>query len=91
MTRKRAASARAPADPAPRGRLRHRAHSIYATTLEDQATEKPIVEDQPQASEEQQAPNPTPEQELQQLQAQLQSIQQERDRVAASVFLNAKW
>ena len=31
----------------------------------DQATEEPTVEYQPPASEEQQAPNPTPEQELQ--------------------------
>ena len=40
------------------------------------------------ASEEQQAPSPTPEQELQWLQAQLQSMQQERDRVIAAFVAN---
>ena len=39
--------------------------------------EEPAVEDQPSAFEERQALNPTLEQELQQLQAQLQSMQQE--------------
>jgi len=84
MARKRAASAMASRDPAPRGRLRCRACSTYATAAEDQATEEPIVEDQPPASDNQQAPDPTPEQELQQLQAQLQAMLQERDRVIAA-------
>jgi len=64
MVRKRAASARAPADPAPRERPRHNARRTYATALEDQVIEEPAVEDQPPAPEEQQALNPTLEQEL---------------------------
>jgi hypothetical protein len=47
-----------------------------------------VVEDQPPVSEDQQPPSPTPKQELQQLQAQLQSMQQERDRVAAAFTAN---
>ena len=67
-----------------RGRPKRNARSTYATASEDQAEEQNAVEDQPPVSEEQQAPSATLEQELQQLQAQLQSIQQERDRVAAA-------
>jgi hypothetical protein len=42
------------------------------------------VDDQPIAGEEQPNLNPTPEQVLQQLQAQLQNAQQETDRLAAT-------
>ena len=77
-------------EPSTRGRPRHSAHSTYASAPEDQVEEEPAVEDQPPASEEQQAPNPTPEQELQQLQAQLQSMQQERDRIAAAFAANQR-
>jgi len=90
IAKKRVVSARAPTDPTPRGRPRRSARSTYATALEDQATEEPAVEDQPSASEEQQAPNPTPKQEFQQLQAQLQNMQQERDRVAATFVANQR-
>ena len=54
-----------------RGQSRRSARSTYASAPEDQVEEEPAVEDQPLASEEQQAPNPTPKQKLQQLQAQL--------------------
>ena len=47
-----------------------------------------MVKDQPPAYEEQQAPSRTLEQELQQLQAQLQSMQQERDRVTVAFAAN---
>ena len=67
-----------------RGRPGRNARSTYATTSEDQAEEQNTIEDQRPASEEQQAPSATPEQELQQLQAQLQSMQQERDRVTTA-------
>ena len=90
MARKRAASARVPVEPSTRGQPRRSAHSTYATALEDQAGEEPAVEDQPPTSEEQQAPSPTPEQELQQLHAQLHSMQQERDRVAVAFVANQR-
>ena len=73
-----------------RGRRKRSAHSIYARAPEDQVEEEPTVGDQPPASKEQQAPNPTLEQELQQLQAQLQSMQQEIDRVAAAFAVNQR-
>jgi hypothetical protein len=50
--------------------------------------EEPAVKDQPPAIEDQQASDPTPEQVLQQLQAQLQSTQEERDRLAATFAAN---
>ena len=87
MAIKRAAFARATADPAPRGTSRRNTRSAYATTTEE-VIEEPASEDQPPTPEEQQAPNPTPEQELQQLQAQLQNMQRERDRVAAAFATN---
>ena len=58
-----------------RGRPRCSARSAYASTPEDQVEEQLTVEDQPPASEDQPASNLTPEQVLQQLQAQLQSTQ----------------
>ena len=73
MARKRAASARVTLEPVARGRPRRNARSTYASASEDQTIEEPIVEDQPPIAEEQQAPDPTLEQVLQQLQAQLQS------------------
>ena len=73
MARKRAASARATSEPVARGRPRRKARNIYASALEDQTIEVPIVDVQPPTAEEQQASNPTSEQVLQQLQAQLQS------------------
>ena len=88
MARKRAASTRVPVEPSTRGRPRRSARSSSATAPEDQVGEEPTVEDQPPASEEQQAPSPTPEQELQQLQAQLQSMQQEGERVTAAFTAN---
>ena len=42
-----------------RGRPRHSARGTYANALEDQVGEELVVEDQPLASEEQQAPSPT--------------------------------
>jgi len=61
-------------EPSTRGRPRRNARITYATSSEDQAEEQNTIEDQRPASEEQQAPSATPEQELQQLQAQLQSM-----------------
>jgi molecular chaperone GrpE (heat shock protein) len=84
MAGKRKAPARAPATSAPRGRPRRNTHSAYASAPEDHVEEEPVIQDQAPAPEAQQAPGSTPEQELQQLQAQLQSMQQERDRVAAA-------
>jgi hypothetical protein len=81
MPRKRAALARAPSSSRARGRPKRNTRSIYASNEEDQLEEKPVIEEQPLALEVQ---DPTPVQELQQLQAQLQSMQQERDRVAAA-------
>ena len=52
--------------------------------------EEPAVEDQPPAAEDQQALDPTPEQVLQHLQAQLQSTQQERDRLVATFTANQR-
>jgi hypothetical protein len=49
-----------------------------------------VVKDQPPAVEDQQAPNPTSKQVLQQLQAQLQSTQQKRDRLAATFAANQR-
>jgi hypothetical protein len=49
-----------------------------------------VVEDQPPAAEDQQAPNPNSKQVLQQLQAQLQSTQQKRDRLAATFATNQR-
>ena len=71
-----------------RGRPGRNARSTYATASEDQAEEQNTIEDQRPASEEQQAPSPTLEQELQQLQAQLQSMQQEGERVTAAFTAN---
>jgi hypothetical protein len=67
MARKRAASARAPAEPARRGRPRRSARSSYATASKDQGIEEDVVEDQPMMAKEQPALDPTPEQVLQQL------------------------
>jgi hypothetical protein len=51
-------------------------------------TEEDATEDQPMATGEQSVPEPTSEQVLQQLQAQLQSTQQERDRLATTFAAN---
>jgi hypothetical protein len=67
---------RAPPSPRARGRPKRNTHSTYATNDEDHLEEEPVIEEQPSASEVQ---DPTPDQELQQLQAQLQSMQQERE------------
>ena len=88
--KKRVAFARAPTDPTPGEDPGAAPESTYATAPEDQATEEPVVQDQSPAFEEQQAPNPTLEQELQQLQAQLQNMQQERDRVATAFVVNQR-
>ena len=84
MAKKRAASARTPVEPSTRGQPRHSVRSAYASVLEDQVQEEPMVEDQPLAGKDQPASDPSPEQVLQQLQAQLQSTQQERDMLAAT-------
>jgi hypothetical protein len=81
MPRKRAAPTRTPMELSTRGRPRRTTRSAYASAPEDQVVEEPTVEDQPPATEDQQAPDPTPEQVLQQLQAQLHRTQQERDSV----------
>ena len=73
-----------------RGRPRRSVRSAYASILEDQVEEEPTVEDQPPTGEDQPALDPTPEQVLQQLQAQLQSTQQERDRLAATIAANQR-
>jgi len=88
MPRKRAAPNRTPTEPSTRGRPRPNTRNTYASALEDQVVEEPAVEDQPPAAEDQQASDPTLEQVLQQLQAQLQSTQQERDRLAATFTTN---
>ena len=90
MARKRAAFARTPAEPSTKGRPRRSARSTYASAPEDQVVEEPAVEDQPPAAEDQQALDPTPEQVLQQFQAQLQSTQQERDRLATTFTTNQR-
>jgi len=90
MARKRAASARTPTEPSTRGRPRRSARSTYASAAEDQVVEEPVVEDQPPVGEDQPASDPTPEQVLQQLQAQLQSAQQERVRLAATFVANQR-
>jgi hypothetical protein len=90
MPRKRVASTSTPADPAPRGRPRRNARNAYASALEDQVVEEPTVEDQPLAAEDQPNPDPTPKQVLQQLQAQLQSTQKERNRLAATFAASQK-
>jgi len=71
-----------------RGRPRRSAHITYASALEDQVVEEPAVENQPPTSKDQPASNPTLEQVLQQLQAQLQSTQQERDRLMTTFAAN---
>jgi hypothetical protein len=90
MARKRAPPSNASAQPAARERPRCNARSTYASILENQDIEEPIVEDQPLVAKEQLAPNPTPEQVLQQLQAELQNTQQERDRLAATFAANQR-
>jgi hypothetical protein len=90
MVRKRAAPSNASTQPAARGRPRCNARSTYANIPKNQDIEEPIVEDQPLVAEEQLAPNPTPEQVLQQLQAELQNTQQERDRLAATFAANQR-
>jgi hypothetical protein len=83
MVGKRKASTRVPATSAPRERPRCNTRGTYAPVQEDEV-EEAAVQDQPPAPEVQQALGQTPKQELQQLQAQLQSMQQERDRVATA-------
>ena len=79
MAGKRSSATRAPAKAVRRGRPRRTARRTYATVgNEDAQNEQPVV-DQAQPTEEQ--PKPTTVEELQQLQAQLLSLQQERDRV----------
>jgi hypothetical protein len=56
--------------------------STYAAPIQDDGDTK--TQDQQLMSEVQQAPSLTPEQELQQHQAQLQTMQQERDKVVAT-------
>jgi hypothetical protein len=68
MPRKRAALARAPSSTRARGRPKHNTRNTYASNDEDQLEEEPMIEEQPPALEIQ---DPTPEKELQQLQAQL--------------------
>lgn len=55
---------------------------MYASTENEEVEDEQPTQDQPPLAEEQ--PEPTAVQELQQLQAQLLSLQQERDRVAAA-------
>jgi hypothetical protein len=83
MAGKGKASTRAPAASVPRGRPRHNTRSTYTPVQEDQV-EEAAVQEQPPAPEVQQGTGQTLEQELQQLQARSQSMQQERDRVAAA-------
>ena len=71
-----------------RGRPRCSVRSAYASVPEDQVQEEPTVEDQPPAGKDQPALDPNPEQVLQQLQAQLQSTQQERDRLTTTFAAN---
>jgi hypothetical protein len=73
MVRKRATSVRAPPEPTRRGRSRRNDRNTYATTTEEQDIEEDATKDQPVATEELPVPEPTLEQVLQQLQAQLQS------------------
>jgi hypothetical protein len=58
-------------EPTARGRPRRNARSTYASAPENRDVEEPLPEDQPMVAEEQPAPNPTPEQVLHQLQAEL--------------------
>jgi hypothetical protein len=90
MARKRAASTKTPTEPLTRGRPRRNTRSAYASAPKDQVVEEPTVEDQPPATEDKQALDPTLEQVLQQLQAQLQSTQQERDKLAATFAANQR-
>ena len=90
MLRKRVASTRTLAEPSTGGRPRRNNRNAYASALEDQVVEEPVVKDQPLATKDQQASDPTPEQILQQLQAQLQSTQEESDRMAATFAANQR-
>ena len=90
MQRKRVAPTRTPAEPSTRGQPKRNTRSTYASAPEDQVVEEPAVEDQPPAAEDQQALGPTPKQVLQQLQAQLQSTQQERDTLVATFVANQR-
>jgi hypothetical protein len=67
MARKRAASTRAMAKPAIRGRPRHSIRSTYASPNKNQDTEEPPIEDQTMVDEEHLVLDPTPEQVLHQL------------------------
>jgi hypothetical protein len=78
MPRKRAAPMRAPSSSRARGRPKRNTCNTYD---EDQLEEEPVIEEQPPVSKIQ---DPTPVQVLQQLQAHLQGMQQERDRVATA-------
>ena len=71
MSRKRTALARALSEPTRRARPRRNARSTYATAIEELDIEEDAAEDQLVAIEEQPALEPTLEQVLQQLQAQL--------------------
>ena len=59
MPRKSAASTRTPTEPSIRGRPRRNTRSTYASALEDQVVEEPMVEDQLSVAEDQQALDPT--------------------------------
>jgi hypothetical protein len=71
MPRKRAAPTGAPSSSRARGRSKRNTRSTYASNEEEQLKEELVIEEQPPVSEVQ---DPTPVQELQQLQAQLQSM-----------------
>jgi hypothetical protein len=90
MARKRAAPARTPVEPTTRGRPRRNIRSTYASAPENQDIEELVAEDQPVAAGEQPVPDPTLQQVLQQLQAELQNAQQERDRLAAAFATNQR-
>jgi len=82
MAGKRNSATRAPTETARRGRPRRATRSTYATTGNEDVEDGQLVLDQAPPAEEQ--PEPAAIRELQQLQAQLLSLQQERDRVAAA-------
>lgn len=97
MVGKRKTTARAPATLGRRGRPRSSTRSTYATQQEEEVDDA-IPQEQPsepqgpetQGTETHQPQGATPEQELQQLQAQLQRAQEERDRMAAAFAASQK-
>jgi hypothetical protein len=91
MPRKRQACTSAPAGTSSRGRPKRTTRSTYASASKAQVKqEEPTPANQPSVEGVQPNPNPTPEQVLQQLQADLQNAQQERGRITATFIASQR-